>query len=144
MASLEEQCEAKGIQMTRARRVLAQVLSSSEDHPDVPTLFKRASAIDPSISIPTVYRTVKLFEEVGLLEKHHFSTQSGTLQARYEPTMKGSHDHLVDIESGRVIEFQNEEIEALKERIAEELGYKLVDHRLELYAVPLKKGIEKA
>lgn len=134
-SSLEKLCIQKGLKMTGQRRVIAQVLSDATDHPDVEEVFKRASAIDNKISIATVYRTLKLFEEINVLERHDF----GGNKARYEPLPDEHHDHLIDIDSGEVVEFHNEEIEELQKKIAEKLGYKLVDHRLELYGVK-KKG----
>ena len=119
--------------MTEQRRVIARVLSEAADHPDVEQVYRRASEIDPQISIATVYRTVRLFEEANILERHDF----GDGRARYEEMPSEHHDHLIDIQTGRVIEFRNEEIEALQRKVATQLGYKLVDHRLELYAVPL-------
>ena len=127
-------CEAKGLRMTGQRRIIAQVLEDSADHPDVEELYARASALDAAISIATVYRTVKLFEEAGILEKHEF----GDGRARYEDAERDHHDHLIDMNSGEVIEFVDPEIEALQERIAAKLGYELRGHRLELYGVPLK------
>ena len=127
-------CEAEGLRMTEQRRVIAQVLQDSGDHPDVEELYARASALDPRISIATVYRTVKLFEEAGIIERHDF--RDG--RARYEPVPESHHDHLIDLKTGQVIEFRSEEIEALQEVISRRLGYKLVDHRLELYGVPLQ------
>ncbi|TCP63224.1 Fur family manganese uptake regulator [Rhodovulum bhavnagarense] len=129
-------CEAQGLRMTDQRRVIARVLQDSADHPDVEELYARASAVDPKISIATVYRTVKLFEESGILEKHEF----GDGRARYEDAERDHHDHLIDLNSGAVIEFYDPEIEALQERIAARLGYALKGHRLELYGLPLKKG----
>lgn len=129
---LEHLCVSKGMRMTEQRRVIARVLSVSTDHPDVEELYARASAIDDRISIATVYRTVRLFEEAGILERHDFGDGRG----RYEEVREEHHDHLIDVQSGRVIEFRNEEIENLQRKVAAELGYKLVDHRLELYAVP--------
>ncbi len=129
------QCEAKGLRLTEQRRVIAAVLEESDDHPHVEELHRRASARDPRISLATVYRTVKLFEDWNLLEKHEF----GDGRARYETTDREHHDHLIDINSGEVIEFVDEEIEALQERIAHKLGFKLKGHRLELFGVPLKK-----
>ncbi len=129
------QCEAKGLRLTEQRRVIAAVLEESDDHPDVEELYNRASARDPRISLATVYRTVKLFEDWNLLEKHEF----GDGRARYETTDREHHDHLIDINSGEVIEFVDEEIEQLQEKIARKLGYKLKGHRLELFGVPLKK-----
>ena len=133
--SIEQLCVAKGLKMTGQRRVIARVLSAAIDHPDVEMVHRRATAIDPKISIATVYRTVRLFEEEQILERHEF----GDGRARYEEVSESHHDHLIDIESGQVIEFQNEEIEKIQHNIAQKLGYRLVDHRLELFAVPLKK-----
>ena len=133
--SIEQLCVAKGLKMTGQRRVIARVLSGAVDHPDVEMVHRRAIAIDPKISIATVYRTVRLFEEEQILERHEF----GNGRARYEEVSENHHDHLIDIESGEVIEFQSEEIEKIQHIIAQELGYRLVDHRLELLAVPLKK-----
>ncbi|MCR9089413.1 MAG: transcriptional repressor [Rhodobacteraceae bacterium] len=130
-----ERCEASGLRMTDQRRTVANVLQDAEDHPDVEELYTRASGLDPKISIATVYRTVKLFEEAGILEKHEF----GDGRARYEAADRDHHDHLIDMNSGEVIEFVDSEIEALQERIAERLGYRLKGHRLELYGVPIKK-----
>jgi len=138
-ATLEDQCAARGMRMTDQRRVIAQVIEQSDDHPDVEELYNRASRIDPKISLSTVYRTVNLFEEAGLVTKHDFKDG----RARFELIPDEHHDHLIDIRSGKVIEFRNEEIEAIQEVIAKRLGYKLVDHRLELYAVPLEKGPKK-
>ena len=129
--SIEELCENKGLRLTEQRRVIAKVLDESTDHPDVEELHKRAVAIDSNISVATVYRTVRLFEESGILIKHEF----GDGRSRYENFQEKDHqDHLIDIENGTIIEFQNEEIEILQKKIAEELGFELVDHRLELYA----------
>ncbi len=122
--------------MTEQRRVIARVLSDAVDHPDVEEVYRRATGIDPNISIATVYRTVRLFEEANILERHDF----GDGRARYEEAPEAHHDHLIDVQSGRVIEFQNPEIEALQREIARRFGYKLVGHRLELYAVPLTAG----
>lgn len=122
--------------MTEQRRVIAQVLDAASDHPDVEELYRRASAVDPRISISTVYRTVKLFEDAGVIERHEF--RDG--RARYETVPDEHHDHLIDLRTGKVIEFRDDEIEALQEKIAAKLGFELVDHRLELYGVPLKKG----
>lgn len=127
-------CEARGLRLTEQRRTIAQVLESADDHPDVEELYKRASTVDPRISLATVYRTVKLFEEAGILDKHDF----GDGRARYETADRDHHDHLIDLQSGEVIEFIDDEIEALQERIAERLGYELRGHRLELYGVPTK------
>ncbi|ABD54716.1 Fur family transcriptional regulator [Jannaschia sp. CCS1] len=134
--TIEDRCTAKGLRMTEQRRVIARVLERSDDHPDVEELYARAVAVDPKISIATVYRTVKLFEEAGILDKLEF----GDGRARYEDAERDHHDHLIDMNSGEVIEFVDAEIEALQERIAEKLGYRLKGHRLELYGVPLKKG----
>jgi len=128
-----ERCEANGLRMTDQRRVIAAVLQEAEDHPDVEELYNRAAAVDARISLATVYRTVKLFEETGILEKHEF----GDGRARYEAADREHHDHLIDVHSGEVIEFVDPEIEELQERIATKLGYRLMGHRLELYAVPL-------
>lgn len=133
--SIEDMCVAKGMRMTGQRRVIARVAEASDDHPDVEELHRRAAAIDPSISISTVYRTVKLFEDAGILERHEF--RDG--RARYEPAPDEHHDHLIDLRTGEVIEFRSEEIEAMQRQIADQLGYELVDHRLELYAVPKKR-----
>ena len=135
MDRLEKACIEKGMRMTDQRRVIARVLSSAEDHPDVEELHRRAHAIDPHISIATVYRTVRLFEESGIIERHDF--RDG--RSRYEQTPTHHHDHLIDMKTGKVVEFVDEEIEALQNAIARKLGYKLVDHRLELYGVPLEE-----
>jgi len=132
-SSIENKCLEKGLKMTGQRRVIAQVLSQSTDHPDVELLYSRAVAVDANISIATVYRTVKLFEEAGITQRHDF----GDGRARYEEADGEHHDHLIDLKSGKVIEFTNQEIEKLQKDIARKLGYKLVDHRLELFAVPL-------
>ncbi len=126
---LEQLCQEKGLRMTEQRRVIARVLSDSEDHPDVETVYQRASAIDTKIGLATVYRTLRLFEEASILERHDF----GDGRARYEEVPDTHHDHLIDIRTGEVIEFQNTEIEALQKRVAKELGFELVNHRLELY-----------
>lgn len=139
MNRIEKACQDKGMRMTEQRRVIAQVIAQSEDHPDVEELYRRSSAVDPKISIATVYRTVKLFEDAGILERLAF--RDG--RARYEEVPERHHDHLIDVNSGEVIEFRNEEIERLQEFVARELGYKLVDHRLELYGVRLS-GTEKS
>ena len=132
--SLEEACVAKGMRMTEQRRVIARVLEAATDHPDVEELHRRAAAVDPRISLATVYRTVKLFEDAGVIARHDF----GAGRSRYEPLPDEHHDHLIDVRTGRVIEFRNEEIERLQRAMAEKLGFRLVDHRLELYGVPLK------
>ena len=131
---LETKCIEKGLKMTSQRRVIARALSESADHPDVELLYQRTQKLDPKISMATVYRTMRLFEEAGVIEKHDF----GDGRARYEEMGEEHHDHLIDMKSGRVIEFSNEEIEHLQHTIAEKLGYKLVGHRLELYCLPLK------
>ena len=130
---LEQLCQDKGLKMTEQRHIIARVLSDSDDHPDVELVHRRATAIDPRISVATVYRTVRLFEEANILQRHDF----GEGRARYEETSDSHHDHLIDVQSGKVIEFQNEDIEALQRKVAEKLGYRLVGHRLELYAVSL-------
>ena len=136
MAShLETLCADKGMRMTDQRRVIAQALEKSADHPDVEELHRRAAKIDPHISISTVYRTVRLFEDMNIIERHAF--RDG--RARYEAMPLEHHDHLIDLKSGKVIEFSDPRIEALQEEICRELGFKLVDHRLELYAVPVRK-----
>ena len=134
--TLEEACVQKGMRMTDQRRVIAQVIEAAADHPDVEELYRRASALDDRISLSTVYRTLNLFEEAGLITKHDFKDG----RARFELIPDEHHDHLIDIRSGTVIEFRNEEIEAIQELIAKRLGYRLVDHRLELYAVPIDGG----
>jgi len=132
---LERLCIDKGMKMTEQRRIIARVLSASEDHPDVEEVYRRASDQDSKISIATVYRTMRLFEDAGIVERHDF----GDGRARYEEATDEHHDHIIDVKSGRVIEFQNEEIERLQERVAREHGLRLVGHRLELYGVPLKE-----
>ncbi len=134
--TITDRCEAKGLRMTDQRRTIASVLQESDDHPDVEELYTRASTVDPNISIATVYRTVKLFDEAGILEKHEF----GDGRARYEDAERKHHDHLIDMNSGEVIEFVDPDIEALQEKIAQKLGYTLKGHRLELYGVPIKKS----
>jgi Fur family ferric uptake transcriptional regulator len=133
LTDIEAQCAARGMRMTEQRRVIARILASSDDHPDVEELYRRCSAVDSRISISTVYRTVKLFEDAGIIERHDF--RDG--RARYEQMPENHHDHLINLRTGEVIEFQSEEIEALQAEVARRLGYRLVDHRLELYAVPL-------
>ncbi len=135
MKSILLKCEANGLRMTEQRRTIAGVLEVADDHPDVEELYNRASRADPKISLATVYRTVKLFEEAGILEKHEF----GDGRARYETADREHHDHLIDMHSGEVIEFVDPDIEALQEKIAKRLGYRLMGHRLELYGVPLTK-----
>jgi Fur family ferric uptake transcriptional regulator len=128
---IEALCASKGLRITDQRRTIARILSESDDHPDVETLHTRAAAVDPRISIATVYRTVRLFEEAGILERHEF----GDGRSRYEAASDDHHDHLIDVETGKVIEFVDEELEELQRRIAERLGFRLVDHRMELYGV---------
>ncbi len=135
LSRVERMALNKGLKMTEQRRVIAQVLSESQDHPDANAVYQRATKIDSRISLATVYRTVRLFEEAQVLERHDF----GHGRARYEEVAEEHHDHLIDVHSGKVVEFQNEEIERLQRKVAEELGYRLVDHRLELYAVPLNE-----
>ena len=135
-ASIEVRCKQKGVKLTDQRRLIAQIMSSSRDHPNVDELYKRVSKIDSKISIATVYRTVKLFEEAGILTKHDF--KGG--KARYEQTTEEHHDHLIDIKTGEIIEFVDKEIEELQKKVAQKLGYKLVDHKLELYAQKIKKN----
>jgi Fur family ferric uptake transcriptional regulator len=134
MDRIEQLCTERGMRMTDQRRVVARVLSQSHDHPDVEELYRRASAVDPHISIATVYRTVRLFEEAGVVEKHDF----GDGRARYEELTDDHHDHLIDTRTGKVIEFFDEEIEKLKATIAERLGYRLIGHKLELYGTPIE------
>ena len=136
MDRIEKLCIEKGLRMTDQRRVVARILSSSKDHPDVEELHRRAHKLDPHISIATVYRTVKLFEDAGIIERHDF--RDG--RSRYEEAPNQHHDHLIDMRSGKVVEFMDEEIEALQAAIAKRLGFKLVDHRLELYGVPLDEN----
>ena len=136
---LEQKCIELGLKMTGQRRIIAGVLSNANDHPNVETVHSRANAIDNNISLATVYRTVRLLEEAGILEKHDF----GGGRSRYEKTDSEHHDHLIDVESGKVVEFQNNEIEMLQAKIAKEHGYELVDHRLELYVVPIDKKKRK-
>jgi len=134
--TIAERCEEKGLRMTEQRRTIARVLDEADDHPDVESVHARAAAADPRISIATVYRTVKLFEEAGILERREF----GDGRARYESAERDHHDHLIDMQTGEVIEFVDAEIEALQERIAARLGYRLKGHRLELYGVPMDKA----
>ena len=136
---LERLCIEKGLRMTGQRRVVARVLSVAEDHPDVEEVYRRSAAIDPNISIATVYRTVRLFEEAGIIERHDF----GDGRARYEESPEEHHDHLIDTTSGRVIEFHNAEIERLQEKVAREHGFELIGHRLELYGVPKDRKSNK-
>ena len=134
MNNIEEKCKTKGVRLTDQRRIIAEVMSKATDHPDVDELHKRINKIDKKISIATVYRTVKLFEESGIVEKHDF--KGG--KARYEQLMESHHDHLIDIKTGEIIEFVDEEIEKLQKKVAEKYGYNLVDHKLELYGVKKK------
>ena len=136
MADIIARCAARGLRMTDQRRIVARVIGDAEDHPDVEELYARAAKVDPKISLATVYRTVKLFEEAGILEKHEF----GDGRARYEDAERDHHDHLIDVNTGQVIEFVDPEIEALQEKIAARLGYRLIGHRLELLGVPIRKG----
>lgn len=133
---LEELCVQKGLKMTEQRRVISRVLSEATDHPDVEQVYRRAVEIDPKISIATVYRTMRLFEEANVIERLDF----GDGRARFEENRDEHHHHLIDLQSGEVIEFQNDELEAIKEKIARELGYELIGHRLELYGIPAKRG----
>lgn len=132
---IEALCNERGLRITEQRRVIARVLSDSTDHPDVDKLHARAAAIDPRISIATVYRTVRLFEEAGILDRHDF----GDGRARYEAAPEAHHDHMIDVETGRVIEFVDPELEALQRQVAERLGYRLVDHRMELFGVRIDR-----
>lgn len=138
--AIEAQCVAKGMRMTEQRRTIAQVLADSADHPDVEELYRRCARLDDRISISTVYRTVKLFEDAGIIERHDF--REG--RARYEQMRESHHDHLINLRTGEVIEFQSDEIEQMQAEIARRLGYRLVDHRLELYAVPLDEEQSKS
>ena len=135
MNSIEEKCKSQGVRLTDQRKLIAEVMSNSTDHPDVDELHNRVNKIDKKISIATVYRTVKLFEESGIVEKHDF--KGG--KARYEAAPEEHHDHLIDINSGKIIEFVDEDIETLQNKVAKKLGYKLVDHKLELYGSKIKK-----
>ena len=142
MSNIEEKCKLKGVRLTDQRKIIAQVMSDSKvkygskDHPDVDELHKRVSAIDNKISIATVYRTVKLFEEAGIVAKHDFKGN----KARYEQTTREHHDHLIDINTGEIVEFVDKDIEELQKKVAKKLGYKLIDHKLELYAQKIKKN----
>ena len=142
MSKIEDKCKVKGVRLTDQRKVIARVMSDSKekygskDHPDVDELHKRASLIDKKISIATVYRTIKLFEESGILIRHDFKEG----KSRYEPLTEEHHDHLIDIKTGEIIEFVDKDIEELQKKVAEKLGYKLVDHKLELYAQKIKKN----
>ena len=151
---IEQACIDKGLKMTEQRRVIAQILSLADDHPDVEEVYRRASDIDEKISLATVYRTLRLFEDSGIIESHDFglpprlrrqSQDLGGGRARYEATDDDTHhDHLIDVESGEVVEFYDQELEALQERIAKRLGYRLVDHRLELFGTPARRRGEKS
>jgi len=132
--TIEQKCISKGVKLTDQRKIIAKVMSEAQDHPDVDELYNRASKIDPKISIATVYRTVKLFEEAGILAKHDFKGN----KARYEELIEDHHDHLIDIKTGKIIEFVDEDIEKLQKKVADKYGYNLVDHRLELYGVKKK------
>lgn len=135
LKSLETLCAERGMRMTEQRRIIARILEESDDHPDVEELYRRSSKVDAKISISTVYRTVKLFEDAGIIERHDF--RDG--RSRYETVPEEHHDHLIDLKTGTVVEFHSPEIEALQERIAREHGFRLVGHRLELYGIPLSK-----
>ena len=134
MSSLLDKCNKLGLKMTEQRKVIVQVLADSKDHPDVELVYKRASEIDNNIGIATVYRTIRLFEENNIIQRHEFKEG----RFRYEEVRDEHHDHLIDVRNGKVVEFQNDAIEELQKRVAKELGYELVDHRLELYGVPIK------
>ena len=133
-STIETKCKKKGVKLTDQRKIIARVLSDSNDHPNVDELYNRVSKVDPKISIATVYRTVKLFEESGILAKHDFKDG----KARYEELNEGHHDHLIDVKSGEIIEFVDNEIEELQKKVAEKYGYELVDHKLELYGIKKK------
>lgn len=139
LSALEQLCQDKGLRMTEQRRVIARVLSESQDHPDVVAVHQRVSQLDPKISLATVYRTLRLFEEAHILDRHEF----GDGRSRYEKASCEHHHHLINMHTGQIIEFHDERIEALQKEIAQDLGYKLVGHRLELYGVPLKKMRKK-
>ena len=137
LSHIEELCAAQGLRMTGQRRVIARVLGSAKDHPDVEEVYRRANEVDARISLSTVYRTVRLFQGAGILERHEFGDGR---RARYEPAGHGHHDHLINVKTGEVIEFKNEQIERLQETVARELGFRLIGHRLELFGTPLKPG----
>ena len=137
--NLEQLCIERGMKMTEQRRIIARVLSDADDHPDVEDVYQRSVQLDPKISIATVYRTVRLFEEAGLLDRHDF----GDGRSRYEQASDDHHDHLVDVQSGDIIEFHDEEVEELQRQIAARLGYRLIGHRMELYGVELKDALKK-
>ena len=139
MSTIEEKCKEKGVRLTEQRKIIAKVMSESHDHPDVDELYNRVSKFDPKISIATVYRTVKLFEEAGILAKHDF--KGG--KARYEELSESHHDHLIDVKTGEILEVVDEEIEKLQKKVAEKYGYELVDHKLELYGVKKNKWVKK-
>ena len=134
MTDIEQKCISKGVKLTGQRKIIARIMSEAEDHPDVDELYKRVTKIDSKISIATVYRTVKLFEEAGILAKHEF--KGG--KARYEEISESHHDHLIDVKTGEIIEFVDDEIEKLQKKVAEKYGYELVDHKLELYGIKKK------
>jgi len=134
MTDIEQKCISKGVKLTGQRKIIARIMSEAEDHPDVDELYKRVTKVDPKISIATVYRTVKLFEEAGILAKHDF--KGG--KARYEEISESHHDHLIDVKTGEIIEFVDDEIEKLQKKVAEKHGYELVDHKLELYGIKKK------
>ena len=136
MSKIEDKCKDKGVRLTDQRRLIAKVMSESSDHPDVDELYNRVSELDKNISIATVYRTVKLFEEAGIIERHDFKEG----KSRYEPLTEEHHDHLIDVKTGEIIEFVDKEIEELQKKVAQKLGYKLIDHKLELYAQKIKKN----
>lgn len=133
ISKIEHLCAEKGMRLTEQRRVIARILSEAEDHPDVEEVYRRVNGIDPKISLSTVYRTVRLFEDADIIARHDF----GDGRSRYEQAASEHHDHLIDVKTGDVIEFRNEEIERLQEAIAKKLGYKLIDHKLELYGIPI-------
>ncbi|PHZ86010.1 Fur family transcriptional regulator [Paremcibacter congregatus] len=138
VSKIERLCIEKGMRMTDQRRVIAKVLSDASDHPDVEEVYRRSTDIDERISIATVYRTVRLFEEAGILERHDFRVESGENRARFELVSEEHHDHLIDVETGDVVEFHDPDIEELQQKIADKYGYRLVDHRMELYGVKVK------
>jgi len=140
ISHIERLCAEKGLKMTGQRRTIARVLSDSQDHPDVEQVYRRAADLDPRISLATVYRTMRLFEEADIVQRHDF----GEGRSRYEESGNGHHDHLIDIQSGKVVEFHDDEIEILKHKIAERLGFQLVDHRLDLFGVPLDSSKSRA
>ncbi|MCF8474389.1 MAG: transcriptional repressor [Emcibacter sp.] len=137
-SEIEQLCIEKGMRMTDQRRIIAKVLSEASDHPDVEEVYRRSTNIDSKISIATVYRTVRLLEEVGILERHDFRVENGENRARFELVTQVHHDHMIDIDTGAVIEFHDDEIEELQKKIAKKYGYKLIDHRMELYGVKIK------